>query len=185
MRKGCTSSIAFTTPVLSFIGVLNGAANFGQSAGEAPSTGRSATAFGPVAGGRGQNSDGSSTERPRTGVLAGPAISQEVAGFLVRGKRCCACRRSQDRARQRLEPLTVSLVSEDWDQQPRAAGSGQRAAAQLDGLRLQQSSAQEAASQHALHVAASVSNHVNDDLGASDTVDYSIRLEEDLAVFLD
>ena len=47
------------------------------------------------------------------------------------------------------------------------------------------SSAQQAASQHALHVAASVSNQVNDDLDASDTVDHSVRLEEDLAVFLD
>ena len=54
-----------------------------------------------------------------------------------------------------------------------------------NGARCCGSSAEQAASKHGLHVTASVRNQVNDDLAACDTVDYAVRLEEGLTVFLD
>lgn len=45
--------------------------------------------------------------------------------------------------------------------------------------------AQQPSRQHRLHITTPVSNQIDDDLAACDTVDQAVRLEEGLAVFLD
>ncbi len=56
---------------------------------------------------------------------------------------------------------------------------------ELDEPGLADSTAQQAASKHGLHVTPAVHNHINNDFVVSNTVDHSVRLEEGLPVFFD
>ena len=56
---------------------------------------------------------------------------------------------------------------------------------ELDEPGLADSTAQQAASKHGLHVTPAVHNQINNDFVVSNTVDHSVRLEEGLPVFFD